>query len=372
MTAATSIAAAGEHTCASRSDGTVACWGSASQLIGYGFRPMSALPEPVEGITDAVQVTVTATSACARLTDGTARCWGGNASGQLGDGTKTDNPSPVTVTGLAGSTLLSGGWGHVCAIGSDQAAVCWGENGSGQLGDRTVTDRTAPVPVRWDPDTTGPTITAIRFELVERVRVDLTSARIIARYPASDGADGTGIDSVEVQKSRDGGPWVDIARPTVYGKKLAVRMDAAYRIRVRAWDRAGNLGPWRTSDETRVRLVQDTATSLEYDGAWTTWANERLLGGTSRFTREAGASVSYRFTGWAVGFVGVTSRFRGEVDVYLDGVSVGRFDTTDFVRWRHLIDETHWTARATHTVTFVAVGTVGRPRIDFDALVVIR
>ena len=62
-----------------------------------------------------------------------------------------------------------------------------------------------------------------------------------------------------------------------------------------------------------------------------------------RGTREAGASVSYRFTGWAVGFIGVTSRFRGEVDVYLDGVSVGRFDTSDFVRWRHLIDETHWT-----------------------------
>ena len=42
------------------------------------------------------------------------------------------------------------------------------------------------------------------------------------------------------------------------------------------------------------------------------------------------------------------------------------------LRWRQLIDETHWTERATHTVTFVAVGTVGRPRIDLDALVVIR
>ena len=181
---------------------------------------MSALPVPVEGITDAVQVTATATSACARIADGTARCWGGNASGTLGNGTNADSATPVVVTGLADSSLLDGGWAHVCAIGSGQAAVCWGENGSGQLGDRSVTDRTVPVPVRWDPDTTAPTITAIRFELVDRVDAHLEGARIIARYPASDGADGTGIDSVQVQKSRDGGPWFDVARPTVHGKKI--------------------------------------------------------------------------------------------------------------------------------------------------------
>ena len=184
--------------------------------------------------------------------------------------------------------------------------------------------------------------------------------------------DGTGIDSVVVEKSRDGGPWVNVDRPTVYGKTVVVRTTGTTRVRVRAYDRAGNLGPWRTSEEIRIQVVQDTASSLEYDGAWTTRRDDHMLGGSARYTRTAGASVSYRFTGWAIGFIGVTSRYRGEVDVYIDGALVGRFDTTGSKRWRRLIDETHWNARATHTVTFVAVGTAGRPRIDFDALVVIR
>ncbi len=369
---ATSIAAGGDQSCAVRASGAVTCWGAMDPLVYGGYRPIHALPQPVDGIADAVQVSVAAASACALFADGTARCWGRNESGTLGDGTTTNSASPVGVVGLAGATTLGTGWDHVCALVADQSAMCWGENRSGQLGDRSVTDRTSPVPVRWDPDTTAPTVTAIRFELVERVYSRLTVYRVIARYPATDGVDGTGIDSVVVEKSRDGGPWVNVDRPSVYGKAIVARTTGTFRVRVRAYDRAGNLGPWRTSEETRIQVVQDTASSLGYDGPWTTRRDDHMLGGSARYTRTAGASVSYRFTGWAIGFIGVMSRYRGEVDVYVDGALVGQFDTTGFKAWRRLIDETHWNTRATHTVTFAAVGTVGRPRIDFDALVVIR
>jgi alpha-tubulin suppressor-like RCC1 family protein len=369
---ATSIAAGGDQSCAMRSSGGVSCWGATNPLVYGGYRPIHSLPQPVEGIADALQVEVTASGACARLADGTARCWGDNASGTLGDGTKTNSDAPVAVSGLGDATTLGTGWAHVCAVIADQSAVCWGENGSGQLGDRTVTDRTTPVAVRWDPDTTAPIVTGFRFELIDRREARTTAYRIIVRYPASDGPAGTGIDHVIVERSINGGAWENVPHPSVYGAKTTIRTTGSFRVRVRAYDRAGNLGPWRTSDETRVRLVQDTASSVVYDGAWTVRRHDRLLDGSSRFTRIAGASVSYRFTGWAIGFITVTSRYRGEVDVYLDGNFVSRFDTSMQAAFRQLVDETHWNDRAAHTVTFVAVGTAGRPRIDFDALVVIR
>ncbi|MCG8557906.1 MAG: RCC1 domain-containing protein [Proteobacteria bacterium] len=34
---------------------------------------------------------------CAWLADGSARCWGNSRHGQLGDGTRTDSPTPVPV-----------------------------------------------------------------------------------------------------------------------------------------------------------------------------------------------------------------------------------------------------------------------------------
>ena len=47
---------------------------------------------------------------CALLADGTVRCWGDNSSGQLGDGTTTNRPTPVQVTGISTATAIAAGW----------------------------------------------------------------------------------------------------------------------------------------------------------------------------------------------------------------------------------------------------------------------
>ena len=84
------IAAGGDQSCALRASGTVTCWGAMDPLVYGGYRPIHALPQPVDGIADAVEVAVAAASACALFADGTARCWGRNESGTLGDGTTTE------------------------------------------------------------------------------------------------------------------------------------------------------------------------------------------------------------------------------------------------------------------------------------------
>ena len=76
-------------------------------------------------------------------------CWGANASGELGDGTKTEHHTPTAVAMPPGVTFasVSTGWVHTCALTMTGTAYCWGWNGHGQLGDGTTTDHLTPEPV---------------------------------------------------------------------------------------------------------------------------------------------------------------------------------------------------------------------------------
>ena len=77
----------------------------------------------------------------------TVQCWGANSSGQIGDGTFTDAPTPVQAAGLAGASAVSVGFEHVCVTRVDQLPACWGAGDSGQLGDGGTSDRATPTRV---------------------------------------------------------------------------------------------------------------------------------------------------------------------------------------------------------------------------------
>lgn len=93
----------------------------------------------------AASVSAGGTHTCATLAGGVV-CWGLNNEGQLGDGTRTDRTTPVSVIGMdMAVTSVSAGLRHTCALTVAGGVKCWGENGSGQLGDGTTTSRTTPV-----------------------------------------------------------------------------------------------------------------------------------------------------------------------------------------------------------------------------------
>jgi hypothetical protein len=64
---------------------------------------------------------------------------------------------------------------------------------------------------------------------------------------------------------------------------------------------------------------------------------------------------------------------RGSARVYLDGALFG---TVSLYRadpgYRRVVFERSWTTSASHTIRIEVVGTSGHPRVDLDALVVIR
>lgn len=80
--------------------------------------------------------------------DGSVWCWGENSFGQLGDGTKENQPKPVQVKALKDIVFVTAGSAHSLALKSDGTVWAWGLNFHGQLGDGSTQNRTIPVQVK--------------------------------------------------------------------------------------------------------------------------------------------------------------------------------------------------------------------------------
>jgi hypothetical protein len=80
-------------------------------------------PAPV-----ATKLVASGDSTCAVMSDLTVRCWGGNAHGQLGDGTTGDAETPVRpeIRAVKDLQLVDG---TACALLDDASVACWGRIG---------------------------------------------------------------------------------------------------------------------------------------------------------------------------------------------------------------------------------------------------
>jgi alpha-tubulin suppressor-like RCC1 family protein len=146
----TAVAAGVFHACALK-DGEVWCWGeNLAGALGDGTNQNSPVPVKVAGLEEGVRsIVVGGSHTCALTKAGGVKCWGGNASGQVGDGSTTDRNAPADVVGLTeGVIAVAAGGSHSCAVLEGGAVKCWGLNDNGQLGNGGTTGSNVPVDVR--------------------------------------------------------------------------------------------------------------------------------------------------------------------------------------------------------------------------------
>ena len=151
LTDVTQISAGYYLTCALKSDGHVWCWGQGGRgQLGNGAFLDSDIPVEVQGLIDAEQISVGYDFTCALRTGGSVVCWGDDQFGRLGDDNgdaNGDRATPASVALAGPAQQISAGGGHACALLVSGPVQCWGWNGSGQLGNDSTVDSPSPVNV---------------------------------------------------------------------------------------------------------------------------------------------------------------------------------------------------------------------------------
>jgi len=297
------------------------------------------------------------------------------------------------IAGLRANDFVRSGSATGCSIGTPvgsgaswQVTLTGCSAGTVTLGIRA--DAVVDAVRNWGPaattyasklliDRSRPVATAPKLSL--RSGADLPSTSTRAGLPATlswsaTDPGGAGVRSYELKRSVDGGAFT-LFDSGVTGTTMAVTLTPGhtYRFEVRATDRAGNVGAWVAGPTVRAYLTQQTRSSITWGGSWSSVSDPRFSGGSVRFTSVAGARMTYSFTGRSIAWVTTFAPNRGMAKVYIDGRFVATVDTgAPALSFHRVAFARTWSARGYHTIRIVVLGTSGRPRVDVDALEVLR
>jgi alpha-tubulin suppressor-like RCC1 family protein len=141
------LAAGASHSAGIKSDGSLLVWGdNDSGQLGLGSTGGArTAPQAAPHGSSYQSLALGASHSVALRIDGSLWAWGGNASGQLGDGSATTRSSPVQI----GSDYITAAAGnaHTLGVKSDKSLWAWGNNRGGQLGNGADNSAASPVQI---------------------------------------------------------------------------------------------------------------------------------------------------------------------------------------------------------------------------------
>ena len=162
------VAAVGFHTAAIKTTGALYAWGyNALGQIGDGTTVDKCVPtQESTAATDWCAVAANDAHTAAVKTTGALYAWGSNGCGTLGDGTTTNRCVPTQESTAATDwCAVAAGCVHTAAVKTTGELYAWGGNALGQIGDGTTVSKCAPTQectaaTDWCAVATGDTQTA--------------------------------------------------------------------------------------------------------------------------------------------------------------------------------------------------------------------
>lgn len=220
-------------------------------------------------------------------------------------------------------------------------------------------------------DTTTPTATAPRHSMARPGA--MVDGRMVVNLAWSGTDSGSGILHYEVAQSTDAGSWTAVGTVTSPRLGRSLAYGHSYRFRVRAVDRAGNIGSWMSGSTFRLTGYHDHSSAIRYSSGWGVASSPSYWGSRTHYARTAGASATFTFTGREFMWIAAKGPTRGLARVYVNGVlsaTVTLHATTTTTK--QIAYGKAWSTSATRTIRIVVLGTSGRPRVDVDGFVTLR
>lgn len=140
------VAAGRQHSLVVMTDGTVFAWGTnTSGQLGDGTTTNNIEGARAAELTDVMSVAAGEDHSVAVLDDGSVWGWGDNGDGQIGSFAATPHePMAVQVPKIREASALAAGADHSLALAVGGPVWAWGDNDNGQLGTGTGADSSTP------------------------------------------------------------------------------------------------------------------------------------------------------------------------------------------------------------------------------------
>jgi len=280
------------------------------------------------------------------------------ASGLPSGATATFEPASAT-GGSATLTVTTSKSGTVTPPGTYQIVVTGTANGL---------TRTVTLPLTVQP-LAAPVPINLGSKLYAVTKIGTSSSPVRTTWSATDLSS---VKSFTLQRQANGGSWstVSLSSATSTSASQLLTNGTQYRYRVRDADGAGNLSSWVYGPAFTAIRTQQTNSAVKFSGTWATSYKSSASGGSTKYTKSKGASVSFTFTGASIAWVSPRSKIRGSADVYIDGAYVATVSLySSSFQNRRVVFAYNWGSNGTHTIKIVNKATSGHPRIDVDAFI---